>query len=227
MPRFPGRSSRRRLLALALLALASAFGVGLVVLRAYLSGGWHYGNLLPNLVLAWVPLGLALLAYDRARRGARPAELALPLAAWLLFLPNAPYLLTEYKLLREVDDMPLWFDVTMLTVFAWTGLMLGFVSVFLVQGIARRAAGNLAGWICAVGSLAASGPGIYLGRSLRWNSWDLAVQPANVLGDVLTRLDSPRLLGMSLTLGAFLTLAYLMLYAMLEAALEERAERPR
>ncbi|MFN2468015.1 MAG: DUF1361 domain-containing protein [Gaiellaceae bacterium] len=224
MPRSHGSSSHRRVLALGLLAAASAFAAGLVTLRFSLSGSWHYRNLLWNLALAWVPLGLALLAYDRARRGASVLGLALPLGAWLLFLPNAPYLLTEFKMLREVDGMPLWYDVTMLIAFAWTGLLLGFVSVFLVQSIARRAAGSRAGWACALGSLTASGLGIYLGRSLHWNSWDLLLQPAGVLGDIARDLDSPRLLGMSLAIGTFLTLAYLMLYTMLEAAVEERAE---
>jgi uncharacterized membrane protein len=216
------RSSRRRLAALGVLAAASTFAVGLVILRFLLSGNVNYANLVWNLVLAWVPLGLALLVYDRHRRGARGLSLVLPLALWLVFLPNAPYLVTDFMLLRVIQDMPVWFDVALLTTFGWTGLMLGFVSVYLVQAVARRLAGLVAGWICATGALAISGVGIYLGRYLRWNSWDLLVQPAAVLRDAAARLESPQLIGMSLVMSAFLIVAYTMLYVVLDVALDSR-----
>jgi uncharacterized membrane protein len=74
----------------------------------------------------------------------------------------------------------------------------------------------------ALGALALSGVGIYLGRELRWNSWDLAVQPGSVLGDLADQLTTARLVGMSLLMAAFLTVAYAMLYTVLAAALEER-----
>jgi len=218
-------SSRRRLAALGMLAGASAFAVGLVFLRFALSGSTHYSNLLWNLVLAWVPLALALLVYDRHRRGASLPALAVPLLLWFLFLPNAPYLVTEFGLLRIIQDMPVWFDVALLTTFGWTGLMLGFVSVYLVQAVARRAAGAIAGWTCALSALGTAGVGIYLGRYLRWNSWDLLVQPAAVLRDSAARLDSPQLIGMSLLMAAFLTVAYTVLYVVLDAALDGRNER--
>jgi len=214
------RSSRRRLAALGVLAAMSAFAVGLVFLRFALSGGTQYANLLWNLVLAWVPLLLALFVYDRHRRGASRASLVLPLVLWLAFLPNAPYLVTEFGLLRVIEDMPVWFDVALLATFAWTGLMLGFVSVYLVQAVARRLAGPAAGWACALGALGAAGVGIYLGRYLRWNSWDLLVQPAAVLRETAARFDSPQLIGMSLVMAAFLTVAYTMLYVVLDAALD-------
>jgi uncharacterized membrane protein len=221
----PSRSSRRRLAALGVLAGVSAFAVGLVLLRFALSGTTHYSNLLWNLVLAWVPLALALFVYDRHRRGAGLPALAVPLLLWLVFLPNAPYLVTEFGLLRIIEDMPVWFDVALLTTFGWTGLMLGFVSVYLVQAVARRLAGAFAGWACALGALGVSGVGIYLGRYLRWNSWDLLVQPAAVLRDSAARLDSPQLIGMSLVMAAFLTVAYTVLYVVLDAALDTRNER--
>ena len=218
------RSSSRRLAALAVLAAASVFAVGLVVLRFLLSGNLHYANLVWNLVLAWVPLVLALVVYDRVRRGVAGPLLMLPLVLWLLFLPNAPYLVTDFILLRDIQDMPIWFDVMLLTTFAWTGLVLGFVSLYLVQTVAKRLAGPVAGWLVALGALAASGIGIYLGRYLRWNSWDLLVQPASVLRDAATRLESPQLIGMSLVTTAFLMVAYTMLYVVLNVALETRDE---
>jgi uncharacterized membrane protein len=217
-------SSSRRLAALAVLAAASVFAVGLVVLRFLLSGNLHYANLVWNLALAWVPLVLALVVYDRVRRGYAGPLLVAPLALWLLFLPNAPYLVTDFILLRDIQDMPIWFDVVLLTTFGWTGLVLGFVSLYLVQTVAKRLAGLVAGWLVALGALAASGVGIYLGRYLRWNSWDLLVQPAAVLDDAAARLGSAQLIGMSLVTTAFLMVAYAMLYVVLHVALETRDE---
>jgi uncharacterized membrane protein len=208
--------------ALATLVAASAFGAALVAFRFAWTGDVRYANLVWNLVLAWVPFVLALLVYDRARRGLAGAALLLLGAAWLAFLPNAPYLVTDLGLLRDIGGMPVWFDVALLTTFAWTGLLLGFVSVYLVQRAVQRLYGTAQAWCVALGALALSGVGIYLGRELRWNSWDLAVQPGGVLGDLADQLTTARLVGMSLLMAAFLTVAYAMLYTVLAAALEER-----
>ena len=202
--------------------LASAFGVSLVAFRYAWSGQAGYGNLVWNLVLAWVPFVLALLVYDRVRRGSRGLGVVVSAALWLVFLPNAPYLVTDFVLLREIDGMPVWFDVALLTTFAWTGLLLGFASVYLVQVAAVRLYGTAAGWLAALGALGLSGLGVYLGRYLRLNSWDLLVQPSSVAGEVLERLASPQLVGMSLVMGAFLTVAYAMLYTVFTAAVDDR-----
>ena len=215
-------SSRRRLAAVASLVFASAFGVSLVAFRFAWSGQAAYGNLVWNLVLAWVPFLLALVVYDRVRRGAHGLGIVVAGALWLAFLPNAPYLVTDFALLREIDGMPVWFDVALLTTFAWTGLLLGFASVYLVQAAVRRLYGPAAGWLAALGALGLSGLGIYLGRYLRLNSWDLLVQPGGVIREVLDQLSSPRLVGMSLVMAAFLTVAYAMLYTTLTAAIEAR-----
>ena len=216
------RSSRRRLAALAALVVSSAFGIALVLLRLAWTGEPHYANLFWNLFLAWIPFVLALVLYDRARRGSRSVALLVPAVLWLVFLPNAPYLVTEFGLLRLVDGMPVWFDVAMLTTFAWTGLLLGFVSVYLVQQVAARSLGTTSGWLTAACALGLSGVGIYLGRYLRLNSWDLLLQPHGVLAEVLERLTTTRMVGMSLVMGTFLMVAYGMLYTFLQAALDER-----
>ena len=189
------RSSRRRLAALGALVLASVFCLALIPLRYELSGHHvHFANLPWDLVLAWAPFVFALIAYDGHRRGARGISVALPLALWLIFLPNAPYLVTELTMLRQVRDMPIWFDVaTLNTAFAWVGLLLGFVSVYLVQDMARRALGPVFGWCCAVGSFALCGIGIYLGRYLRPNSWDVVFSSARRRGSgrVAPRVAAP------------------------------------
>ena len=134
-----------------------------------------------------------------ARRGVGLSRL-LPLAAlWLLFLPNAPYLLTDLIHLGSRDDAPLWFDLVLFSAFAWTGAFLGFLSIYLMQVVVRRTHGALLGWALVGGSLLASGFGIYLGRSLRWNSWDFVTSPGasprRRVGARLRSALSPRTLG--------------------------------
>ena len=210
----------RRTLAIVALLAASALCVATVEIRTHETGDSYYRFLVWNLILAWVPLGFAVAAYSRARRQVDALVWVL-LVPWLLFFPNAPYLLTDFIHLGE-GPAPLWYDALMLSAFAWTGLLLGFVSVYLVQQVAARMLGPAAGWLTAVGALGLSGLGIYLGRHVRLNSWDLLLQPQGVVADVLDGLTTLRMLGMSLVMATFLTVAYGMLYTFLQAALDER-----
>jgi uncharacterized membrane protein len=217
--------SRRRIAVVGSLLAASAFAVAMVAVRMAYTGGASYANLVWNLVLAWVPFLIALAVYDRHRRGTPGRSLALPAVVWLLFLPNAPYLVTDFFLLRWIGDAPVWFDVLMLTAFAWTGLALGFVSLFLMQAIAQRLFGPVVAWSFAVGALALSSFGIYLGRFLRWNSWDVVVQPDRLLADLWAHAADPltyaKPIAVTVLFTGFLTVAYGVLYTWLRLALAE------
>jgi uncharacterized membrane protein len=209
-------SSQRRRATYAALGLASLLCVVLVSARFAYTHEPRHGGLVWNLALAWIPFGLAIAIYDRDRRGARPGALLLPTALWLLFLPNALYIVTDFKHLRPASAAPLWFDVLVIACPAWTGMLLGFFSLYLIQAVVRRHAGELAGWALAVGALALSSFGIYLGRVLRWNSWDVVANPRGLGQDVWARLADPvshsHALAMMAVLTAFLTASYLTVY---------------
>src|SRR5688500_5404663 len=168
----------RRTLAFVALLAASALCLATVEIRTYETGDAYYRFLVWNLILAWVPLALAVAAYARARRGVDVLVAAL-LVPWLLFFPNAPYLLTDFIHLSE-GPAPLWYDALMLSAFAWTGLLLGFASLYLVQMILRRAAGEAAAWVGVLGALALASVGVYIGRFIRFNSWDALLHPLAV-----------------------------------------------
>ncbi|HEX2287812.1 MAG TPA: DUF1361 domain-containing protein, partial [Gaiellaceae bacterium] len=127
------------------------------------------------------------------------------------------------------DDAPLWFDIVLFGSFAWTGMLLGFLSIFVMQGVVRRAFGPVWSWVLVGASLAASSFGIYLGRSLRWNSWDFLVRPGALLEDIWARIADPlaypRGLGMTLALTAVLWTGYLTLYAFAQLGATERSQR--
>lgn len=221
--------SDRRTLALAALALASVLCVALLVARWVYSDPGAYRFLAWNLFLAWIPLVSAVAVYDMQRRGARLTQLVPVGALWLLFLPNAPYLLTDLIHLGSRNDAPLWFDLVLFSAFAWTGALMGFLSLYLMQAVVRRAAGGAWSWGFVAASLVATSFGIYLGRSLRWNSWALITNPSPLLSDVWARvsdpLGHPRSFGMTVALTALLSVLYLVLYAFAQLPAAERAPR--
>jgi uncharacterized membrane protein len=203
----------RVLLPLGALFAASAWCVVLLAVRKYEYGYAEYKGLVWNLALAWIPLGLAaLLVVAYARRRSR-LELAALGLGWLLFLPNAPYVLTDFVHLGSTHRL---FDSLIIVSFAFTSLALGFASLLLVQLVATRAAGALFGWLTAVVSLFAASVGIYLGRVQRVSSWDVVGRPGRLWELARPRLDDPLgnryLIGYVLLLGVFLTLAYTGLY---------------
>lgn len=214
-------ASRRRRAVYAALALLSLFSIALVWARYLRSEEPRFDWVLWNLFLAWIPFGLAIVVYDRHRAGARPSSL-LPIAGlWLLFLPNAPYIVTDFKHLAPSAGVPLWFDIVVIAAPAWTGLLLGFLSLYLVQAVVRELAGGVAGWLVAVGSLGLASFGVYLGRVLRWNSWDVLTDPS-LLAQLDGVLIDPRAQAMTILLSGFLTLSYLVLYAFMRLDLRER-----
>jgi uncharacterized membrane protein len=216
--------SDRRLAALASLVLFSALGAGLVAVRAAYTASPEGIGLVWNLFLAWVPFAFALAVYDGHRRGTRRAVLVGGAVLWLLFFPNAPYIVTDFKYLDVWSGAPIWFDVVVLSTFAWAGLVLGFLSLYLMQAVARSVVGAVNAWFGALAVLALSSFGIYLGRFQRWNSWDIFVRPRSLLGGALEDLVAgPKPLAVTLLFTAFLTTAYLVFYAFFRLAQIERS----
>jgi len=199
------------------LAGLSLFVVGMLAVRMLYTGTSVHGWLAWNLFLAWVPFLLALLLYERARAGASWRVLVPLGLLWLAFFPNAPYLITDLKHLGHGAQVPVLYDVLLLSAAAWLGLLLGLSSLFLVHAIARRLVGALDAWALVVAVLALSSFGIYLGRVQRWNSWDVVVHPQSLAlqigGGLLHPLNHPRPLGLTVLLTSFLLVSYLVLYS--------------
>ena len=214
--------SDRRLATLASLLGLTLLVYAMVAVRVAYSGSPHYGALVWNLFLAWIPCVLALAVYDGFRRGAPRLPLVAGAGLWLLFFPNAPYIVTDLKHLRTWDGMPILYDVVLASAAAWAGLALGFVSLYLMQTVVRRLVGALNAWFFVLAVLGLSSFGIYLGRFQRWNSWDLFVQPRALLGDVWTPiahpLDHPRTVAVTALFTAFLAATYLVFYSFLSAS---------
>jgi uncharacterized membrane protein len=143
-----------------------------------------------------------------------------------LFFPNSPYIVSDLIHLGPRNGVPVWFDTIMIFSFAWNGLILGFLSLWLVQQLMAGWLGCTASWLLVAGTLGATGFGIYLGRFQRWNSWDILVDPIGLLRDVALRVrnpvDYPRTLGVTILFAGFLMVAYLTLTLLPAALRNER-----
>jgi len=199
-----------------LLAGATTFSVAIWRVRSELSGTAHYGFLIWNLFLAWIPFLISYFTYTIMRNRSQ-ILIIIPIAAffWLLFFPNAPYLLTDFQhLAGQWRDLPVWYDVMMLVWFAFTGLLLGMVSLFLMHDVVRREFGGGSGWAFVITVAGLSSVGIYAGRFLRWNSWDIFSNPAGMALFTIRRLQDPSLqsIGFIGLFSAFFLFLYIALY---------------
>ena len=200
-----------------LLSAASAVCITLVLARVGYSNTTRYGGLIWNLFLAWIPFVLAYLAYALSWRRTL-VYFIIPIFAvlWLIFFPNAPYILTDFQHLSDqAGRVPIWFDVILLVWFSWTGFLLGVISLYLMQNIIRREFGRVIGWLfVALVSLLSSG-GIYIGRFVRWNSWDVLSNPFGIASELLNQAADPsvRSIGFISLYALFFLFVYITLYA--------------
>ena len=226
--------SDRRLAILGSLLGLTLLVYAMVAVRVLYSGSEHYGALVWNLFLAWIPFVLALAVYDGFRRGASRTLLLAGGALWLLFFPNAPYIVTDLKHLRTWDGAPIWYDVVMASAAAWAGLALGFVSLYLMQTVVRRLVGAVNAWLFVLAVLALSSFGIYLGRFQRWNSWSVFTNPGRFAHNVWPHLsqphEHPKTVAVTLLFTVFLAATYLVFYSFARPGMFEApsagSERP-
>lgn len=161
-----------------------------------------------NLFLAWIPYLIALSLPFLFRKFNSKIIIAGALLCWLLFFPNAPYIVTDFLHLRKRAGIPLWYDMMLFMSFAWTGLILGYISLLEVQIFLRNFFSKTMVNVASIIALLLGGFGIYLGRFQRWNSWDIVTQPLSLFADILNILAQPHTLGLAIVLSAFLLLGY-------------------
>jgi len=165
-----------------------------------------------NLVLAWAALAITLWLEQVLRRNLWSTWYALAVTfLWILFLPNTFYMITDYIHMAEIPTSELVFGAITFSSFIFNAFVLGVLSLAIVHNellkrLTKRAAALTVGGVLLVCSFA-----IYIGRELRWNSWDIVTNPSSLLFDVTDRLINihhhPRIL--TTTLGFFVLLTTL------------------
>ncbi len=200
-----------------LLNIACAVVVGLVLARVAYSDSSRHLGLIWNLFLAWIPFMLAYFAHAVSWRRLT-LYLIIPSIAflWLIFFPNAPYMLTDLQdLARKATDAPLWYDVIIVVWSSWTGMLLGVISLYLMQDIIIRNFGRTAGWVFVFVISALSSFGIYIGRFVRLNSWNILQNPTETAQQILGIIIDPsmRLAAFTLLYTFFFLFIFLLLYS--------------
>lgn len=164
-----------------------AFTLCLLIIRMILSNELTYIFLAWNLLLAWVPFALSQKLNEVNNRW----KLFFLVGLWLLFLPNAPYIITDFLHLKPRTPIPYWYDILLLFSAALNGLLLGILSLLTVEKFLLNRYGNRISGIIILCSFFLCSFGIYMGRYLRWNSWDIIVNPGEVAADILERVFNP------------------------------------
>jgi uncharacterized membrane protein len=188
----------------------------------YYTNSRFYAFLNWNLFLAAVPwmLTSVFAVFPKIRKS--PICILIMLPVWLLFFPNAPYILTDLFHLGKSTAAPNWFDLIMLLSYAWTGLLFGFFSLLDVERILGGFCHRYIVRVLSFLLLFVCGFGIYLGRYLRWNSWDLLSAPAELARNIIERVSNPAKYpgtwGMTLLMGILLNVIYLSFFMLLRGA---------
>lgn len=178
--------------------------ITLMSVRVVIKDEWRFGFLVWNLFLAWVPFWLtSIAAHLHSRTGSK--LLVIPvLSVWLLFFPNAPYIITDLLHIRNYGQNIIWFDSVLIFLFAFTGMIIGVQSLQKAHELFRRQFNAAWAWLLVLGCTLLSGFGIYLGRYCRLNSWDLFHDPFRLAGRVANQLDNPLSLKITLMFGFIL-----------------------
>lgn len=197
--------------------VANLLSVALVINRIISSDSYRYAFMLWNILLAIVPVLLALWLVHRIRKYGwlRIGQIILT-AVWLVFLPNSFYMATDFIHLQPTYEASILYDIILLASFMINGLILGYVSLLMVhRELARRLKPRQSAGIVAL-ILLGSSFAIYLGRYTRWNTWDLLLQPAGLLFDISDRFVNPgahqQTFGMTILLFALLSAFYFVVW---------------
>lgn len=193
------------------LILSSIFCFSMSIVRYAATDTTMFLSLNWNLFLAFIPWFVSMILI--IRKQINKLLLVLLIFSWLIFFPNAPYMLTDLFYLTPRGFPPIWYDLILLLSYAWTGLMFGFISLMNVElMLIKHISTKIAALISSVFLFVASF-GIYLGRYLRWNSWDIISNPFGIFTDILERLaspfDYPKAWGVTILMGLMLNMMYL------------------
>ncbi|MEO8403886.1 MAG: DUF1361 domain-containing protein [Chitinophagaceae bacterium] len=209
--------------------ISCCFSILLVGVRVLVTGYITYLFLIWNLFLAFIPYAISEWFSSKITVIESRIKRVATLAVWLLFIPNSFYIITDLYHLVQFDSAPKWFDLLMVFSFAWNGLLFGVLSVRKIKLIVTL----ISGWSLSLFFIAAvmwlNAFGIYVGRILRFNSWDIIVQPFSLVDDILYILCHPirnkMEWGMITTWAVFMTLFYITIEKLGESFLPRHSSK--
>ena len=178
-----------KLKTLSLVTVALSFSIIALMVRIKLNKSFFYLFLVWNVFLAIIPYTITM--YLSSTRKLSKLKLGFWFVVWLAFLPNAPYIVTDLIHLRSSNDLMLWLDVIVLISFAITGLLLFFLTVRDMQLLVASKFEKIPIKVLTFFILGLCGFGVYLGRFLRYNSWEIISNPKILISDIVGIIFSP------------------------------------
>lgn len=173
------------------LMVSCAFSCLLLCARIVITGDKTYLFLVWNLFLAFIPFAITQrLSYSNFLVAGKLKKIFV-LFVWLLFIPNTFYILTDLFHLDKFDSAPKWFDLLLIFSFAWNGIVLGVVSVRTTEIILENTTGRSFSLLIIFIVMWLNAFGIYIGRYLRFNSWDILAQPFSLFNEMFEVLFHP------------------------------------
>jgi uncharacterized membrane protein len=173
------------------LMISCGFSCLLLCARIFITEDLTYLFLVWNLFLAFIPFAISEWLLTLERFSQRKRKLAIVLFVWLLFIPNSFYILTELFHLDTFDSAPKWFDLLLIFSFAWNGIVLGIVSIRRTEVIIESISGRRFSLFIIFIVMWLNAFGIYIGRYLRFNSWDIIAQPFSLFKEMFEVLFHP------------------------------------
>lgn len=168
--------------------LMCLFSVSLLIYRVAITERVIFLFLIWNLFLAWIPFVLAVLI---KRNKENRILVAIFLIGFIAFLPNSSYIVTDLIHITSSPEKLVWFDLIMITAFALAGLMLYFSSIKILLRSFNLDTAKY--YLCYFLIILISSYGVFIGRFLRFNSWDILAQPLDLVTgsiDALSNLNT-------------------------------------
>jgi uncharacterized membrane protein len=166
------------------LFLIVVVNIGLLLFRFAYSGTFNNWYLAWNLFLGLLPLLFSYIYYKYTmNRELFSGVSSVLFLFWIIILPNAFYLISDLVHLQESSNKMIVFDAVMFSAFGITGIIFGFLSLALMHYRFSLVSKKYS-YLLIIGSLFLSSYAIYLGRYLRWNSWDIITNPFGIIFDI-------------------------------------------
>lgn len=173
------------------LALSCLFSIVILAARILYTGRWTFVFLGWNLFLAFIPYGISKKLMQHVSCIESSWKFAFVFIVWLLAIPNAFYIITDLFHLNNNTAVPLWADLALILSFAWNGLLLGVLSVRHMEKIATLKWNWRSEWMFIYPLMFLNAFGVYVGRYLRFNSWDVVTNPFRLAEAVIYLLIHP------------------------------------
>ena len=174
---------------LSLITVALTFSVIVLMVRMKLNKSFFFLFLIWNVFLAVIPYTITM--YLNTKPNLNKLKLGFWFLVWLAFLPNAPYIVTDLIHIRSGNNALLWLDVLVVLSFALSGLFLFYLSILDMQRLISKKFKRLPIKAATTLVLFLCGFGVYLGRFLRYNSWEIISNPHILISDIVDILISP------------------------------------